>query len=273
MSRRKKYRKGVATGTAHPDDGDHYAITVQPPLNRDDEYCRITVNGRTWGKGGRAVESRSAAIDYLQDTVDGLDRKARDDKDRGSLPRYPDPPKPANTRFRVHPDFEDEIGARELWGNATLASFGADSGSKYAEAPWYQHRETYRKWLAPLRDAQGGRALRVLARDPNWMTCFWYVVHEDQLCVATCRPNGHKQSVGESQWTSATRRVGGIGITNAPPADIRTLDVDETPFANGLSEESVLVWLDEHEPELLDKSEANQIDQDGDHERREEVAP
>lgn len=264
MSRRKKYRKEVGTGTAHAGDGDHYAFTVQPPLNSDDEFCRIKVNGRTWGQGGRAVESRSAAIDYLQDKIGELDQKARDDKYRGSLPRYPDPPKPANTKFLVHPDFDDEISARELWGDATLASFGADSGSKYSEKPWYQHRDVYQEWLAPLRDAQGERVLRVLATDIGWLAYFWHIVEDDQLYVTRYRPEHDRASVGPSDWTPATRRLGAVGITNPPPADIRTFGVDETPFANGVDEEPVLAWLDEHEPGLLDKSEANQIDEDDD---------
>jgi len=264
VSRRKKYRKEVDTGPAHPGDGDHYAITVQPPLNNDDEYCRIRVSGPTWGRGSRAVGSRAAAIGFLQDKIDELDQKARDDTYRGSLPRYPDPPKPANTKFRVHPDFDDEIGARELWGDATLASFGADSGSKYAEKPWYQHRDAYQECLAPLRDAQGERVLRVLETDIGWLAYYWHIVEGGQLYVARYRPEHDRSSFTASEWTPATRRLGAVGITNPPPADIRTFGVNDTPFATGVGEEAVLDWLDQQEPELLDKSEANQIDEDAD---------
>lgn len=264
MSTRKKYRKEVDTGTALPDDGDHYAITVQPPMNADSEYCRIAVNGRTWGRGGRVVESRQEAIEYLQERIDELEAKATDDKYRGSLPRYPEPPKPANTRFRVHPDFEDEISARELWGDATLASFGADTGSKYADRPWYQHRDAYQEWLAPLREAPGAQVLRVYAQDLTEMAYRWAMLDNDTetLHWIRYRPNSDRLKVSSTSWTSATRTVGGIGITYAPPADLRHLVKSKTPFLAGLDEDDVREWIDHHEVEPLDKADANQVGDD-----------
>lgn len=258
MSTRKKYRKEVDTGTAHAGDGDHYAITVSPPLSADSEYCRIAVNGRTWGGGGRAVESREAAVDYLQERIDELEAKATDDKRRGSLPRYPEPPKPANTRFRVHPDFDDEIAARELWGDATLASFGADTGSKYADRPWYQHRDAYQEWLAPLRDHVD--VLRVYAKDLTEKAYWWYTVANEQLIGVRYRAKAQRSKYFESSWTSATRRVGGIGITNAPPADLRYVTIDGSPFAEGVDENAVEGWLDQSAPEPMDKADANQVE-------------
>jgi len=263
MSRTKRYREVEISRTPpHPDDGDHYALSVFPPMNRDDVYCRIQQRGRTWGRGSHAAESRDEAIDHLHNCLDRYEEKATDDKDRGSLPRYPEPPKPANTRFAVHPDFEGEIAARELWGDATLASFGGGTDSKYADRPWYETREAYQEWLAPLRQAPGAQVLRVYAQDLTEMAYRWAMLDNDTetLHWIRYRPNSDRLTVTTTSWTSVTRIVGGIGTTNAPPADLRHLVKSKTPFLAGLDEDGVREWIDRHGVEPLERAEANQTD-------------
>jgi hypothetical protein len=267
MSRAKKYRLEVDAIERHPGDNDHYALAVEPPLNRDDVYCRINCQGRTWGGSSKALETRDAAIEYIHERLERLEEKALDDKYRG-VTRYPEPPKPANTRYVVHPDYEGEIGPREVWGDATLSTFGAGAAdSQYAETPWYQHREAYDEWLAPLREDPGALVYRVYAKDIAEMAYFWYVVDEnDQLFAVRYRPeSGRLKGPFESSCTSATRRAGGIGITNAPPADCQHLNVDQTPFANGVDGEAVTEWIETESPPALAKADANQVDKDGDH--------
>lgn len=266
MTRKKKYRLEVSATTRGPDEGDHYALAVHPPLNRDDVYCRVYCQGRTWGGSAKPLASRDAAIDYIHEQLEDLEAKALDDKHRGSVPRYPEPPTPSNTRYIVHPDYEGEIGPREVWGDATLATFGAgDASSAYAGRPWYQSRDAYQEWLAPLRDAPGERVCRLFAMDLTEMAYWWFVVeeHEDEeepeLHGVRHRPTQGRITVGAWTWTSATRRVGGIGITHAPPADCRHLDVEATPFATGVGERAVEAWIDEEEPEPLAKADANQV--------------
>lgn len=263
MSNRTKYRKEVKKTGAHPGDGDHYSIFIRPPLNRDDIYCDVQFDGRTWGEGGRAMECREEAIEYIRDRLAGLDEKATDDKRRGSVNHYPAPPKPANTRYVVHPDYEDEIGPREIWGDATLATFGAEPNSRYADQSWYQTRDAYREWLEPIRDADGELVYRVYAQDLTAIAYWWYLFDGDDLRMVRYRPKCGRSKVRMSSWTSATRRAGGIGITNAPPADCRLVDVDETPFAAGLEADAIETWLDQHGPVKLTKEQANQVDDAG----------
>ncbi|QCC60735.1 hypothetical protein NP511_01980 [Natrinema thermotolerans] len=262
MSRRTKYRKEVSTGGIHPGENDHYAIGVRPPMNGNDVYCLIQFDGGTWGEGGRSVESRDEAIEYIHDRFEGLEQKATDDKRRGSINHYPEPPKPANTRYIVHPDYEDEIGPREVWGDATLATFGAEPTSKYADKPWYQTRDAYHEWLEPVREADGDLVYRIYARDITEMAYWWYVAVDGELHMVRYRPDSGRRKIVTSTWTSATRRAGGIGITNAPPADCRLLDVDETPFSAGLEDDAIEEWLERHAPDALSKSVANQVDDD-----------
>lgn len=254
-----------------PDDGDHYAFALHPPLLRDDIYCQVYCRGRTWGGSAKSLENRDTAIEYIHQKLSELEEKALDDKYRGSIPRYPEPPKPANTRYVVHPDYEGEIGAREIWGDATLSSFGAGTSSQYADKPWYQTRDAYREWLEPLRDEGGDQVYRVYTKDITEMAYWWYIVPEtggeEELHYVRYRPESQRLKIGTESWTSATRQAGGIGITNPPPADCRHLHISDTPFQAGVEEENIRDWIERESPPVMDKSAANQID-DG-----EEISP
>lgn len=265
MSQRTKYRKEVDHRTRRPDDGDHYAIAVHPPLNRDDVYCRVYCEGRKWGGSGKPLESRDDAVKYIQKKLDELEEKALDDKPRGSVPKYPEPPKPANTRYVVHPDFDGEIGPREVWGDATLESFGVSPASKYEDQDWYETREAYEEWLAPLRDLAEKQVLRIYAQDLTEMGYRWAMVDaddEDTLHWIRYRPRQDRLDVTTTTWTSATRTVGGIGITHAPPADIRHKVVSKTPFlAVTLGDGDVREYIDRRDIGAMDKADANQLDE------------
>jgi hypothetical protein len=271
VSRRKKYRKELHRYTRMPDDGDHYCLAVHPPLNSDDVYCRVYCEGRNWGGSARAMEGRDEAIDYMQSKLDELEEKATDDKRRGSISYYPEPPKPANTRYVVHPDFDGEIGPREVWGDATLESFGVSPDSTYEDQAWYETRQEYQEWLEPLRDMSGRAVLRLYAQDLTQMAYWWYMADrddEDTLYRVRYRPKAEKLDFATVSWTSATRTVGGIGITHAPPADIRTRARSQTPFIYGTDENDVQNWFDEEDMEPMDKADANQVDDDGEMPRR-----
>jgi len=262
MSQRTKYRKEVHRRTRMPDDGDHYALAVHPPLNRDDVYCRVYCEGRNWGGSAKPLESRDAAVEYIQDKLDELEEKATDDKNRGSVSYYPEPPKPANTRYVVHPDFDGEIGPREVWGDATLASFGVQNSSKYEDQQWYETREEFQDWLAPLREAPGAQVVRIYAQDLTEMAYWWAMLDNDTetLHWIRYRPNSDRLNVSTTTWTSATRTVGGIGTTHAPPADLRHFVVSKTPYLAGVEEADVRDYIESHDIEPLEKSGANQID-------------
>lgn len=262
MSQRTKYRKEVHRRTRMPDDGDHYALAVHPPLNRDDVYCRVYCEGRNWGGSAKALESRDAAIEYIQNRLEVLEEKATDDKNRGSVPKYPEPPKPANTRYVVHPDYDGEIGPREVWGDTTLASFGVESTSKYEEQSWYETRDAYQKWLAPLREAPGAQVVRLYAQDLTEMAYWWAMVDNDTetLHWIRYRPKSDRLKVSTTTWTSATRAVGGLGLTHAPPADLRHIAKSKSPYLAGLDEDAVREWIDRHGIEPLDKADANQVE-------------
>mgnify|MGYP006299360619 CR=1 FL=1 len=263
MSQRTKYRKELNEWVLGPDDGDHYAIGVEPPLNRDDVYCRLDVKGRTWGGSSRQVDTRDDAIAWLHEKLAELEQKALDDKLRGSVSRYPEPPKPSNTRYVVHPDYEGEIGPREVWGDATLSSFGVETTSKFEDTSWYETRDAYQEWLAPLRESPGDRVCRVFAQDLTEMAYWWAMAGEDELHWIRYRPRSDRLAVQTTSWTSATRRAAGIGLTTAPPADVRLFDIKETPLAHGVLEDDIRTWIDAHDVEALSKAEANQVDTDG----------
>lgn len=271
MTQRTKYRKEVDKHTTMPGDDDHYALAVHPPLNRDDIYCRVSCEGRNWGGSAKPLESRDDAVDYIRTKLDELEEKALDDKERGSVPYYPEPPKPSNTRYLVHPDYDGEIGPREVWGDATLTSFGVSSTSQYEDQPWYETRDEYQEWLAPLRELPGKQVLRVYARDLTEMAYRWAMADpddEETLYLVRYRPQQDRLNVTTTTWTSATRTVGGIGITHAPPADLRHVVVSKSPFLAGTDENEIRAYIDRSDIEPMDSTDANQIDDDGDMPRR-----
>jgi len=258
MSRRTKYQHEIDTTPGNPTDGDYYVIMIRPPRTTDGVYCRVEPRGRSWGRSGYPVESRTEAIEYIRDKLEELERKATDDKRHPGVNAYPEPPKPSNTLYVVHPDFEGEISPREVWGDATLSSFGVETGSKYADREWYETRETYQQWLAPLRDDESA-ALRLYALHLTEMEYWWYSADGNGGVDAIRYASGSDRVKDyTASWTSATRQVGGIGLTSRPPADLRRQEVSETP----LGVDDAREWIDDHEVEALDRQEANQIEDD-----------
>lgn len=242
-----RYRKDISTTPAHPSDNDYYAIGIYPPVTQDDAYCRVRVHGRSWGRSGRRFDARSEAIDYIHNTLDGIEAKALDDKRRGSINHYPEPPKPSNTRYVVHPDYDGEIGPREIWGDATLGSFGVTPQSRFETEPWYQTRDSYTNWGKPL--SEGDVVLRLFGRKHRQDTFWWFTVSGDTLHMIEYRIGGPLINITESTWTRLTRQVGGIGLTNSEPLDCRHLPVGKTPFRVGLDEKSIQERLLQHPPD------------------------
>lgn len=242
-----KYRKKIATNPAHPSGSDHYAIGISPPTAYDNIYCRVRVQGKSWGRSCRRFETRSEAIDYIRQTLNELEKKSLDDKYRGSINHYPEPPKPSNTRYVVHPDYDGEIGPREVWGDATLGSFGVASQSRFEDQPWYQIRDEYTDWGKPLRGDD--IILRLFGERHTQYAYWWFTVSDDSVQMVEYQFGRPSITVSESSWTSVTRRAGGIGLTRAKPLDRRHLPPEHTPFRIGHSEETIVEWLQQHPPE------------------------
>ncbi|CDK38187.1 MULTISPECIES: hypothetical protein [Halorubrum] len=244
---RTKYRKEITADPAHPSGNDHYAIGISPPTASDTTYCRVRVEGKSWGRSGRKFETRSEAIGYIRQTLDDLEEKSLDDKYRGSINYYPEPPKPSNTRYVVHPDYEGEIGPREIWGDATLGSFGVASQSRLEEKPWYQVRDAYADWGKPLRE--GDTVLQLFGERHTQYAFWWFTVSDGSVQMIEYQFGRPSVTVSESSWTTVTRCAGGIGLTRAKPLDRRHLPADRTPFRVGHSDEAIVEWLQQHPPE------------------------
>lgn len=252
---RTKYRKEISTTPAHPSDNDYYAITISPPITRDDIYCRVSVRGRNWGRPGRKFETRSDAIEYIHRNLDKLEEKSLTEKKRCEYHVYPEPPKPSNTRYVVHPDYDGEIGPREIWGDATLGSFGVASQSRYETQPWYQTREAYTKWASQLRESE--LVLRIFAKELSSHAYCWFAAAGDTAQMVEYQFGRPYIKATPIPWTSVTRRVGGIGLTRAKPLDYRYLPVERTPFRVGPDEDAIKNWLQQHPPEPPSTEEPN----------------
>lgn len=260
MGRKKKHRMEVGTAAAQPDDGDHYAIKIRPPLTDDGAFCDVKVAGRTWGQGGRAEPSQQAAIDYIRSKIAEWETKANDDVYRGSLPRYPEPPKPANTRFIVHPDYEGQISPREIWGDTTLGAFGVDTTAKFDETPWFEAQSAYDEWIAPIREAgDGATALRVYTKAHANMAYFWVLAFDEDRPPHIVRYVPHADTIRRApkSWTQVTRMAGGIGLTHPDPADIRHVPVEESPFAAGIATAEIESWIEAAEIEAMEPTEGH----------------
>ena len=192
---RTKYREEITTDPAHPSDTDHYAIGISPPAVHDDIYCQVRVHGKSWGRSGRKFETRSEAINYIQQTLNELEEKSLDGKYRSSINYYPEPPKPSNTRYVVHPDYEGEIGPREIWGDATLGSFGVTSQSRLEDQPWYQTRNAYTEWINPLREEE--IVLRLFGERHNQYAFWWFAVSNGSVQMIEYRFGGPSITVSE----------------------------------------------------------------------------
>lgn len=252
---RTKYRKEITADPAHPSGNDHYAIGISPPNASDNIYCRVRVEGKSWGRSSRKFETRSEAIDYIRQTLNEIEKKSLDDKYRGSIDYYPEPPKPSNTRYVVHPDYEGEIGPREIWGDATLGSFGVASQSRFEDQSWYQTRDAYADWGEPLREED--IVLQIFGERHTQYAFWWFAVSGDSVQMVEYQFGRPSITVSESTWTSVTRRAGGIGLIMSKPLDCRHLPAEQTPFRAGPSDEAIVEWLHQHPPEPPEVAQAD----------------
>lgn len=243
-----RYRKQVTTSPAHPSDGDYYAIGISPPSVSDETYCRVTIDGRNWGGSGRRFDTRKEAIAYIRHRLNTIEQKAHDDRRRGSINHYPEPPTPSNTAYVVHPDYENEIGPREIWGDTTLGAFGVASRSRFENQPWYQTREEYDTWGKPICGTD--TVLQVSTERHGSDTLYWFTARNGSVMMVEYRAGGSIINVSETSWTFLTRIAGGIGLIYSVPNDCQHLSTEDTPFRVGTSEDAILAWLDQHQPEF-----------------------
>lgn len=214
-------------------------VKLMPPAF-DHNYASLDISHRTGGMR-RGVTSRDTALKTVQSVLDRWSE--RDD--------YDVDPAPSNTELELHPDYEGELTVRELFGDATLAAFGAGSTeSRFAEKPWYTHQPEFDEWLRPVLESDGEIVLEVtyqhLGRTwTRWVRGTTNDAGERDLEELRYRHTDHRLEGPEpADQTKIVRSIGAYGPIYPEPYSVSFQKPSETGF------EGEIDYLEGHPSEV-----------------------